>query len=428
MVRRASSRASLIAFVSLLCLLVSSQTVLASVSWHTVHSVSPGSSWNDGLSLARTTTSTASYLHAVYATDVVNGQPVSDSGPRAGVYYRRGTSSGSSWGTPKRINGNGTHADHPAIATAGKYVYVAYETIGSWDAYDPSAPRVVELRLNSNHGASGAWQARRQFSSVSGRVDRPSIAAAGAYMYMAYTDADTGDIVVGRSYKLYLPDSGGLARNVGTTTNLQDEPDDGYAGWPVIAGAGSNVVVAWVADASGAIKVRTSTNHGNTWSSVRTLVGSGGASPAVSAAGGRLAVSWVDTAARALRLKVWSSGSWHTTRTVATYSPTRTYKAFGASAIALAGAKTVGVAWVACRQADCSASSTTGVDVRWRESSDNGKTWKHVHGVASYTDGSARRINDDPSVVLAGTSKRYVTYNTTSASGGSSRVRIRVGS
>ena len=117
LVGRRRSRGGVALVCALLALLLSSQATLASVSWTSTHSTSPAYTHNFGSGLARTTKSTTSYLHVQYTdTDVA----------KPGVYYRRGNATGTTWGTPKRLNPSGGYAEHGAIAAAGRYVYVVY--------------------------------------------------------------------------------------------------------------------------------------------------------------------------------------------------------------------------------------------------------------------------------------------------------------
>ena len=146
-------------------LLIVTQTVMAAVSWASPQIVGATHTYNAGMSLARTTTSTTSYLHSVVVTDYPGGVAATDTGPYVGVYYSRGNSSGTTWGTPRRLNPADEHATSPAIIASGNNLYAAYVSIASWLDYDPADPRPITLKINDSHGASGSW------------VDRPSPSA-----------------------------------------------------------------------------------------------------------------------------------------------------------------------------------------------------------------------------------------------------------
>jgi hypothetical protein len=327
------------------------------------------------------------------------------------------------------VNSN-HHGIYPTIAAKGKMVYVAWVVIDSWDDYDPSAGRSILLRVNSGRGGANSWDAdpRPLTNAFGGRVDRPSLAAHGDDdLYFTWTDANTGDIRFGDLKGLSVPDIGcaGCVKTIATTSSVNEDPADGYAGWPVIAAVGKRVAVAWISNADGRVKIKMSNDHGTSWSAAQTLEDAGGSGVAITAKGDRFAVSWVT--ADSLKLKIWSAG-WHTTRTVASFSSDSTYKAAYAPAVALAGTSNVGVAWSACRESDCSASATTGVDLRWRESTSNGSTWKTPKTVASYAASSSRRYNDFPSVVMPSTTKRILAFNVANKDLTGYSVKIRAGS
>ena len=78
-------------------------TPVSKVAWGTTRS-GPSYSYNLGQSLARTVSSSATYLHATYTTDRVSGAWVDDNGPYAGINYVRTSNRGSTFTTPKRLN------------------------------------------------------------------------------------------------------------------------------------------------------------------------------------------------------------------------------------------------------------------------------------------------------------------------------------
>lgn len=399
------------------------QTALAAVTWSTVYNVGPSQSWNDGMSLARSSTSTTTYLHAVYATDVIGGVIASDAGPHPGAYYTRGNSTGSTWGTAKRLNPNATNAVSPAVVASGKAVYAAYVTLAHWDAYDPAEPRTITVRVNSSYGSSTSWLSRTVTAPAT-RVDRPAMAAWGTNGFMlVYTNADTGEIVLMTCGDLTIAESGCTGGTVGTTTRHAANPADGFEGMPVVAAYGSLRGIAWLtSDAGGINAIATTTSTFAAPTTLTTAVGDG---LSAAAYGSRFAVSWAQF--NGVKVRVRSSGTWQTTRTVSSVSSTSTYKAAYTTAVTLVSTGTVGVAFAACRRSDCAASSTTGVDLRWRESSDLGATWKSAVTVAAYSVSSARRFNDFPSVLMSSTTKRYVMWNGASSTGGTYRVLLRVG-
>ena len=402
---------------ALLAVMLSSQVTLAAVTWSSPQSVGPTYSWNHGQALARTKSGTTNYLHTQYTTDFIGGEFVTDDGPFQGVYYRRGNSAGTSWAGTKRLNPIDEHAGHGALAAAGQYVYVAFTKLSA-------DGRPVRVAINTNFGLSNAWLSTKNFEAP-GRVDRPAIAAAGAWAYVVFTDADTGDIHFTTNNGTNSEDIGWTGRVVGTTERLNDE-GDGFAGTPVVGAVGSTVVVAWITTGSGGIKAITSTDNGDTWSAPTTISTAQAWDLASSGDGSRIALTWVTNAS--LKVKLLKSGIWQSTRTVATFGSSSTDKMDYGPAVALTGNTRIGVAWSACTRADCAGGTTKGVNIRWRESSDNGATWKSTVTVASFAASSSKRLNEYPSVVMTTTPRRYVLYNTASSTFTTYKTYLEVGS
>jgi hypothetical protein len=417
MIRRRASRALVATLSALLVVLLAGQTVLAAVSWSSPVFAGPRYGWNLGQGLARTVTSTSSYLHVQYSND--NVDPL-------GVYYRQGNAGGTSWGTAKRLNPGGEHAERGAIAATGSKVYVAWTTGAHLDPdYDPSAARRLRVRVNTSHGASTAWLATRSIDNFT-RVGRPAIAASAGRLYVVVTDADSGQVHLIRNDGNNTSGGGWLGTHVGTTTRTSGVIGDGYEGSPVVAAAGAVVMVAWVGSDAGTIKAKVSKDYGKTWPATASTLASGQVWDLSASAGGtRIGIAWARETG--IRARLYTGGAWRTTRTVASFSPTATYKAGYGTAIALAGTGRVGVAFSACTRLDCSAGATKGVNVRWRESTDNGARWRAAVTIASYAAGSARRINDFPSVVMTTKPKRFITYNTASPTFSTYRLMVEVG-
>jgi len=425
--RRFLASQGLAVVAALLAVMLSSQVTLAAVTWSSPQGVGPTYSWNYGQALARTKSGTTNFLHTQYTTDFVNGMFVADNGPYLGVYYRRGNSSGTSWTSTKRLNGSAEHAANGALAASGPNVYVAYSVLsGILDGWDPAAPRVPRVAINTNYGAGDAWLTPVA-NFIQTRIDRPAVAAAGAWAYMVFTDADTGEIYVATNLGASTEGSGwGGSGTVGMTTRLADDPDEGYSGMPVIAAIGNKVMVAWIAGPSGGIRAVVSNDNGVTWSPEASISTAQAWDLAAAGDGSRMALTWANSTS--IKVKVFSGSTWQTTRTVTTFSSGATYKVGYGPAVALTGNTRVGVAWSACTRSDCSGGSTKGVNLRWRESSDNGASWKSTVTLATYSASSSKRFNDYPSVVMTSTPRRYVLYNTASSSFSTYKTILEVGS
>jgi hypothetical protein len=162
------------------------------------------------------------------------------------------------------------------------------------------------------------------------------------------------------------------------------------------------------------MKARVSTNRGAGWASAVSLDTDGLSKASVAALGQRLAVVWTDlnsSGAGAVRLKVWQSGVWQTTRSAGSFSSSATYRLAYDPAVALVGTGGVGVAWTGCRRADCTAPGSIGNDLRWRESSNNGGTWRAAVLLVDSRTTALRRINDAASINWGDATHRYVGFN-----------------
>lgn len=404
--------------------LLVAQSAFAAVDWGTVRSVGSTYSYNFGGALARSTRNTTSYLHATYTTIKVGGDFVDDNGPFAGVYYRRGNSSGSDWGTAKRLNPKGEHADDGAVVASGRVIYAAYVSYEHWINYDPAEPRPITVRINSNHGAASAWLSRTM-EPLQTRVDRPSLAAWGTRGFlMTFTDADTGDIVLVTCPDLTVGPSGCTGGTAGTTSRLAFNPDNGFAGRPVVAASGDTAAVAWLeSDDSVSYIMKVGDDD---WTDPAVLTAGPVDGLSIAAKGGRVAFGWAD--GDGVQVAPWTSGGGlGTPSTAATFGDTETYKTAYSTAVALAGTSTVGVAFGGCRRADCAGGSSTGVDLRWRQSANGGTSWGTASTIASYSVSPERRINDFPSVVMTSATKRYVLFNIANPNITKFRIMLRVG-
>jgi hypothetical protein len=374
--------------------------------------VGPDGSWTFGSSLAKT----SGYLHNVHMA-------WRGSAPLMQVEYVRSTNGGASWkgaagGGPTRLNYSTQHASYAAVATTGTHVYAAWTRLTSAGPdYVPSDSRTIQFRPSSDNGTnwltttSGAPKVVT-LSSSTGRVDRPSVAASGSYVYIVWTDSNTGAIRLATS-----ADYGAhwTTKPIGTTyVSLADH--SGRWGMPAVAAYGSSVAVAWLASWSsasgyGAVTARVSTNKGSTWTT-RTLDTNSRDRVSVAAYGNRIAFSWVDTGAA--RLQVWQSGAWQTQRMVSSsaFGSTNTYRAGYGPAVALVGSAGVSVAWAGCRNVNCyGISQATGVDVLWRESTNNGASWTSKQLIIASSQQSPLRYgNDSPDIEYGSSTKRYVHF------------------
>ena len=383
------------------------------VSWTAASKVGPAYTWNAGGALGRTVSSGTQRFHAAYATDRVAGSWATDSGPHAGVYYV-GSSSGATWTTPKRLNPSTQHALRLGLAAAGSRVYVTWVSQTRLIKYSPTAPRVLYVRVNSGAGAPSSWKSTIRLTSTSGRVDYPTIAATGYDVYVAWTNSNTGDIRLA-----YSRDRGATWHQsvVGTTSS---STTSGKTGFPSVAANGATVAVSWLANGSGAIKTRISTNRGGSWGPTATVTTGSNGTLSTAVAGSRVAVAW--TTADDTVLRMATNGTWHAPRLVASLAPGTAPMPYG-PVVLLQGTDRVGLAWSAQKN-----SSGSWSDLLWAESADNGSSWFATQVLASASTTSSRRLNDWPSVSWPAAGTRYVLWNGWTSGTTSYRQFIRKGS
>ena len=203
----------------------------------------------------------------------------------AGVYYARSSDGGTTWdgggsgADPFPLSPLTMHADRGSIAASGQYVYAVYVTeVGYYTQMCANSPRVLYVRVNDNYGAAGNWGPLIQLTDPSGKVDYPSMSAAGSSVYIIHTDETTGDLVTDVS-----TDSGAtwVSRRIGNTRATYDNHKspgaptcvnppalaslEGLGGMPAIAGNGSQVGASWISSDNGKLVVKISTDNGVTW-------------------------------------------------------------------------------------------------------------------------------------------------------------------
>jgi hypothetical protein len=403
-----------------LTLVVASELLLASSagaapSWGPQRSVDTWA-WSSGSSFARLSNGD---LIALQATDFSQGGFATDHGPYMGAFARTSSDRGATWSPPVRVSQGGKHAERGALAVSGGNAYAVWVTQQSYDHYDPSKPRTLYFRANPG----GGWGPTVALTKKKGRVDSPSIAASGKRVFIAWVDANTGQVRVARS------SDGGktFVRSVIGKTTAVSPDEEGLRGSATIGAAGNAVGVAWIASGSGAIKVRVSTNGGKRWHDSVSVVGSLGAAnggtPSLRGWGDRLALAW--TTPGGVFARIWSR-SWGATRTITTFGPSAAYRAgFDVEVIPSSGDR-LGAVWSACRESGCDPlSARTRVDILWSDG--GGEAWS----APTLVQGSAhadQQINDSPTAVWMDGGAAIVGYTSRAPGWTSYGMFLRVGS
>ena len=381
------------------------------VAWGADRTAGRAWSWSYGKALARTVSGTTTYLHVVESTDNIGGKWANNTSPKMGVYYVRTSNLGSTWTTSYRLNPSTQHGDRAAVAASGANVYAAWISqtkIGT--SYSATAPRIVYLRTNTNHGASSAWKSAVRLTPTTGRVDYVAVAAYGSNVYVTFTDAATGNI------RLAISRDKGATWKTTTLGVSTNGTSDGKAGYPAIGVSGARIIVSWSADDNLKILARMSTDSGAHWTTAATLATSAESETAAASSSDRFVVAW--TGLDGARVRTYKAGAWGTTKSIKV-SPTNPYPTHWTPAVALNGTGGTAVVWSAC-SSDCNKSVST-ADLIWAESSDGGATFPYLQ-VLSSMDGAT---NWSPSVIWASATSRHVLYERDTESG--YRMRIRTG-
>jgi hypothetical protein len=367
-----------------------------------LHAAAPTGTQNGGGALARTQASSTSYLHAVSISRKVGTKTVHDAGPYSPVVYTRSGNGGSTWSGGTRLNASSQHGLWPGMAASSHYVYAEWVRVAKVNSWSRSAARSIWFRRNTNHGAGGSWATAHRLTSATGRVDYPSIAAAGANVYIAYTNANTGSVRL-----LTSRDHGRTwtSRSLGTTTLTSTA--GGRSGLASVAASGNLVVVAWLGDRNGAVRARVSSNGGSTWGSTALLASANLSYPSAAAGSGRVGVAFIGAEPS---FRIWRPGGWGPTRHAPNVDHTWLVDLFG-PALVLPGTHGAGIAFAGCVQVCDVYQDGTHVESYYIESPDDGVDWYWGNPLPIGSGPDGRPGYDSASVVAASATRRDFTLS-----------------
>ena len=379
--------------------------------------------WSDGSSLAATGSGSDLAVHQLLTTDFVDGDFATDHGPYEGVFLTSSHDRGITWNAPVRVSQPKRHAERGALAADGDTLYAVWTTRASYDHESPSGRRILYLRVNDAGGAPGGWGPTVRLSKQKGRVDSPSVAASAGRVYVAWTDANSGEVRLAVS----KDDGSTWKRHVLGKARGLDTGGEGHLGLTSVGAAGSNVGVAWLATSDGAVRGAVSTNGGRKWRLAATLAsgggGANGGSPSVDGRGDRLAFAW--TTSTGLWVRPWD-GSFEPAAQVVQFGNAPGAASGGYDAqVVIGDAGAIGAAWSGCRSATCdTGSALTRTQVLWSQSS--GGAWSAPSLVRGATSAD-QRINDGASVVWVDADTRIVSYAGSASGFTTYRLYARVG-
>jgi hypothetical protein len=250
-------------------------------------------STNTGSSYSPSVAAVGSNVYVAWMDDT----PVTGSGGAFEIWMRVSSNNGVGFGSPIRMTTNTGVSERPSVAAVGSYVYIAWEdntpVTGSGSDYE------VWTRVSSNNGASFGSPIR--ISTNTGASLAARVAASGGYVYVAWMD-NTPVTGSGGSYEIWLRVSSNNGASFGTAVRLTT--NTGISAYPSVAAVGSNVYVAWddstpVTGSGGSVPeiwLRVSSNYGASFGSAIRITTNMGTSKfaSVAAVGSNVYVAWYD--------------------------------------------------------------------------------------------------------------------------------------
>ncbi|MBI5325051.1 MAG: T9SS type A sorting domain-containing protein [Ignavibacteriae bacterium] len=164
-----------------------------------------------------------------------------------GIYYKRSSDAGLTWGSDIRLTGVPSVSDYPSIAVTGNYVHVAYR--------DSSGALRTSNYIRSTDGGV-TWEAPVSLGTY---FLWPSIAVAGSNVYIALNSQSGGNT------EIWCRRSTNNGANWDSPVQISNAA--GRSEDPSIAAGGNCVHIAWNDNRTGIMNTfyRRSTNGGNTW-------------------------------------------------------------------------------------------------------------------------------------------------------------------
>jgi len=183
--------------------------------------------------------------------------------------------------THKRLTGNTSASESPAVAAYGNDVYVVWTDYmdGDWDIY-----------MKVSHDGMNTWTHKKLTNNTSKSIN-PAVAASGDDVYVVWSDDTDGD------YDIYMMIS---HDGMNSWTHKRLTNSSGDAKYPAVAASGDDVYVVWSDDTDGPENIFMKASHDgmNSWTHKRLTNNSlDSRNPTVAVEGTNVYVAWKDRTA-----------------------------------------------------------------------------------------------------------------------------------
>jgi len=187
--------------------------------------------------------------------------------------------------TSKRLTNTTGESYRPTIAAAGSYVYVVWHD---------KTPGNAEIYFRRSIDGGATWETAKRLTNNWGDSVTPSIAVEGSTVYVAWSDWSADPVTP--QGEIYFKKSTDNGKTWQPTKRLTNMPGDSYK--PRIEAEGSNVFVVWYDIAPGNLEIyfRRSIDEGATWQTVKRLTNDVGESsfPTIAANSTNVYIVWDD--------------------------------------------------------------------------------------------------------------------------------------
>lgn len=227
---------------------------------YVMRSIDNGETWEEPINLS----SNAGHSHK---SEILNSgsnvyviwTQVSSDGTKSDIYFRKSTDDGESWAPKIKLSSTGTAFNSLAmLGASGSNVYVVWSDSGTGEVY---------LRRSANNG--GTWALIVNLSNNPGKSDKPDLSVSGSNVYVVWAQANSGGSVT----DVFFRGSNDGGATWKSKIQLSSSGKAALVSAPTVASSGSSVHAAWDdgSAGNGDILLRTSTNQGANWGTVKNL-------------------------------------------------------------------------------------------------------------------------------------------------------------